>query len=156
MQTAIHSWTWTLIIHMLLNSSSSVWSITVTSVIFLVIFSINVITILPTHHSNFPYFYRGNKTFTLFLILECELVGGSESCFPLNLQGQESYRACSPIGLVSSQEETPELTHAFCLSLSLSLSVSLCLSLSACKVMWHKQKVPSTSQEENLHQHQHC
>ena len=60
-------------------------------------------------------------TFTLFLILECELLGGSESCFPLNLQGRESYRACSPIGLVSLQEETLELTNASSLCLSLCL-----------------------------------
>ena len=96
-------------------------------------------------HSNFHTLSMA-ITFTLFLILECELVGGSESCFPLNLQGRESYRACSPIGLVSLQEETLELTNASSLCLSVSLS--------ACKVMWHKQKVPSTSQEENPHQHQ--
>ena len=36
------------------------------------------------------------------------------------------------------------------------LSLFLCLSLSACKAMWHKQKVPSTSQEENPHQHPQC
>lgn len=82
-----------------------------------------------------PRFYYGTDSlsYPLLLILECEHLGGSKSCFPPSLQDLEPYRAYGSIGLVPLFKKREREIRVYSLPLSVSrLSLCTCAEENLC------------------------